>query len=744
MKPHAPHFLLAPCLLALSLLLPLPSSADQPPYLNSAPYAAGLYGAYPHQTFRSSPLVAPLLNFHKPFSACDDGAHLFIAPRGAAADPYAGPMILDAQGSLVWAAETSYGRVYNFMAQQYLGQPVLTFWAGNDAVGGHGVGFYYVLDQNYNQLLKLQGAHGLGADLHCFTITPDSTTLSTLYEAVERDLTGVRQIRNIKDDKSFIGKEGREVAEFYSGTGFIWDALFQEIDPTTGTVLFEWRASDHINLNASFTKVASHASAAQPWDFFHINMVDKDALGNYLVSARHLRAVLYIDGASGEVLWQLGGKNNSFRDLSDGAATAFIGQHDAHWVPASNRTAITLFNNGADWADSPPHAASTGLRIAVDLIAMTATLAQTFALPDAILSNSQGSCQTLPSGNVLLGYGANGAMAEFDGASGELLCEAAFEARSRFGHAEVQSYRNLKFAWTGMPGTVPRVVVDGGALFVSWNGATEVRAWGVEDAYFADGGEEGWRGVRVVEKGGFETEVGLGGAVRRFVRVVALDSSSQRRLAVSAVLDLGVAATEWETGAEAEAAAAAWGGREDWGGDEEELDIADDDADADADVADDDDELTEAKQQTSAYRQEIENLETLAALGFLVVVLGVLAMWIVLECGRHARYSIVPWRLLRREEEEEAGMAETEMKLACRDVGSGGGGSGRALWSRLRVVLGWRRRRAEGVVDEEDEVLRPRGRAWARSRSRSRDGRGRGSGSREGMLLAGVEVEDGD
>lgn len=48
-------------------------------------------------------------------------------------------------GDFVWTTDHSYGQVYNFQVQMYLGEPYLTFWAGDDAVDGHGSGSYYMV-----------------------------------------------------------------------------------------------------------------------------------------------------------------------------------------------------------------------------------------------------------------------------------------------------------------------------------------------------------------------------------------------------------------------------------------------------------------------------------------------------------------------------------------------------------------------------------------------------------------------
>lgn len=64
-------------------------------FTNDADFNAGRYGYYITQTFKSSNVTAPRINMQKPFTACDDGSHLFITPRGELPETPAA-VILDA------------------------------------------------------------------------------------------------------------------------------------------------------------------------------------------------------------------------------------------------------------------------------------------------------------------------------------------------------------------------------------------------------------------------------------------------------------------------------------------------------------------------------------------------------------------------------------------------------------------------------------------------------------------------
>lgn len=155
----------------------------------------------------------------------------------------------------------------------------------------------------------------------------------------------------------------------------IWDNVVQEVDIATGDLLFEWRASEHVNLTRTYRKLdpGDGGTVQNPFDFFHANSVDQDDGGSYLVSARNTHAIYYIDGKTKEVIWTLGGKGNDFMDLSDGHALNFAWQHDARFVssdafpetyhpPASKegvtKQLLSLFDNAAldwDYSYGPPY-----------------------------------------------------------------------------------------------------------------------------------------------------------------------------------------------------------------------------------------------------------------------------------------------------------------------------------------------------------------------------------------------------
>lgn len=411
-------------------------------------------------------------------------------------------------------------------------------------------------NSKYEEIAKISGVGGMKPDLHEFTITPDGTALITIYQNYVVRQPGVFRLKD---------------------TVFIWDCLVLEVDLATREPLFQWRASDHHSLNETYHPIGANGFSPQhPWDWYHINSVQKDELGNYLISARYTSTITYVDGKSGAIIWVLGGKRNVFKDLSNGQATNMAYQHlarlhnlnefpvllaeeisahghykDKHGV---TRQLVATFDNGAvgEQTDRPARGALIEITYPTNAAAQgsttvpfTARLVQSYKHPKRIVALSQGSMQLIPTQNgsdpkILLGYGYVGVWTEFS-ADGNVLCDNHFSTTKSWGQGHVQSYQVLKSSWTGHPTELPRVAFGSGpgfSLFVSWNGATEVRSWKIHKSEgHADLKDHAWTDVTVSEKTGFETEIRFEASGAMYLRVVALDKDGNV-LAKSASIDL--------------------------------------------------------------------------------------------------------------------------------------------------------------------------------------------------------------
>jgi hypothetical protein len=353
--------------------------------------------------------------------------------------------------------------------QWYKGEQYLTYWAGIDE-GGHGVGSHHMIDKHYQEF-KVISAHGesYSADLHEFMITPDNTALLTVYDTTWVDYTN------------------SSTSETWQQ--YVQDCLFQEIDIETNELLFEWRASEHFNFEDSFNLRANvtrrpsplhssgqdsavsiqdlpqRAARLRGWDWFHLNSVSKDHLGNYLISARYSHSLTYISKLDGSIVWQLGGKHNDFTDVSDspyqGYATSLSFQHHATWIHDEPNTVLVFDNQASNWNRTE---SARALKIRLNTDDMTAKVVAVAEHPQGYIVPSQGSVQQLTNGNLFVGYGFTSAMTEFSPNGKEVICDwqyGALHARNNgtYSPGMIQSYRAFKQPWQGYPKQLPKIKI---------------------------------------------------------------------------------------------------------------------------------------------------------------------------------------------------------------------------------------------------------------------------------------------
>ena len=416
---------------------------------------------------------------------------IFLAPYGPS-NAQAGAVIADGSGQPVWEYPTGGDEVYNFQVQTYRGRPALTWWQGK-IVGGHGAGSYVIADQAYRTIARVQAGNRLESDLHEFLLTSAGTALLTSYVRTHVDLRSVGGPAH----------------------GAVEDAVFQEIDLSSGRVLLEWHSLDHIPLTESYWPLTSWS-----WDYVHLNSIDVDLDGNLLVSSRNTHTVYKIDRRSGEIIWRLGGKHS---DFAMGAGATFAWQHDPRRQADGT---LTIFDNqGAPYGGRQ----SRAIVLAIDESRRTARLRSQFLHPLALQASSCGSVQVLPGGNLFVGWGAEPFVSEFS-PGGELL----FDARLGAGYG---SYRAFRIPWSAAGEGRPSIAARrrGAAatqLWVSWNGDTQVRHWQV----LAGSSNGALRALATQPRSGFETAITLAGRPQRLA-VRGLDARG-RPLAISPTLEL--------------------------------------------------------------------------------------------------------------------------------------------------------------------------------------------------------------
>jgi hypothetical protein len=440
------------------------------------------------QSFVSAPSLQPpsvQVTVNSPQASPGD---VFLTPSHGYGQP--GAMILNSAGGLVWFHPAPSGEIdADLQVQSLYGQPVLVWWQGKVPPSlGVGFGEDQIYSTSYKPLGTVTAGNGYQADLHEMQITPQGSAYVTAYTLVDADLSSAGGARD----------------------GVLQDAVLQEVDVKTGLVMYEWHAYGHVALSDSYSDPPS--TAAQPWDFFHLNSISLDPWGdgNFIISARNTWAAYEINRASGAVLWRLGGKHSSFK-MGPGTGTAY--QHDVRWQ--ANDT-LTVFDDGAT---PKVHSESRAITERINWKRREVELVGRDVHTPALLAGSQGNDQVLPNGNSFVGWGEAPYVTELS-PSGAVLFDAHLPYPG-------DSYRAYRFPWSATPATPPALAVKSSAataatVYASWNGATGVSNWVV----LAGASSTSLAPIATVASSGFETAVPVSSAGAYFA-VQALGSSGQ-------------------------------------------------------------------------------------------------------------------------------------------------------------------------------------------------------------------------
>ncbi|VUC21472.1 unnamed protein product [Clonostachys rosea] len=470
--------------------------------------AALIGSCYADWQYASRPdLAPPKLNITIPAAHDVSPGYIFVGPYPGFDGVRAGPeqaaaYIFTNDGDLVWSSLGYYaGWVGNFQAVQYQGKPVLQAFQGYlDPFHGHGYGTPLLLDDHYRPVALVESLNHRLISIHEFKIVNEKTALVEIYQPTPIDLTP------------------------YGGSGeenWIADGIFQEFDIATGELIFEGHTLDWASPADSVIPLRSGRAftginASDAWDYFHINSVDKNNDGDYLVSGRHMSALYKVNGSDGSLIWQLGGDRSTF-DLPKGLDFGY--QHDARFLNSSSDgmiETISFFDNSARSDRQRAggvdrlHPHSRARIVQLNNTDNTAKEVKTFIPPDMLSVPSQGNVQVLQNQNVFVNWGQEGAVTEFR-PDGTPIFHAYLDSGALA--PGVQSYRGFRYEWTGFSSETPAIVVHvenkHTTIYVSWNGDTVTKAW--QFYYQCVGGPTshslGARSLGEVERRSFETKL---------------------------------------------------------------------------------------------------------------------------------------------------------------------------------------------------------------------------------------------
>ncbi|PLB47578.1 hypothetical protein P170DRAFT_409761 [Aspergillus steynii IBT 23096] len=493
-------------LLALFTLV----TTDVAPLTDFVAYQGGQYGLRPNQTYHTSNVTSPIFLVNTwERDLVDNASHVFL---GYAPDPETGAvMIFSADDlSLVWFEELSREKVNTPRIARFRENDYLLYWIG-EQVRGHGDGKWLMLNSSYDVVYTITtGGLAVGADIHECRLTDEETALITAYNPIPFDLSGVGGTNN----------------------DTLLDSVFQEVDVVTGRVLFTWNAIDHFSIEDS---CAPYEKEPIGWDWCHINSIQKTHDRNYVVSFSVCSLIVHINGTDGNPIWVMGGKKNQFTDSGTGKAPDFAFQHHALFHDMELQH-LTMFDNHVPTTSYPCVLDCSAARFfTVDYATMSISSGRQLPHPKGLRSRTMGSAELLDGGNMLVGWGFNAALTEHT-TDGRVAWDVQFGVLG----STLGSYRVYKMNWKGYPTTDPSIVVrrqsasSSEILYVSWNGATEVRRW-ILLACSSVNPLNQVAMVNAVPRAGFETAI-LVDSPARYVRAVGLDGQGDV-LGMSAVWD---------------------------------------------------------------------------------------------------------------------------------------------------------------------------------------------------------------
>jgi EmrB/QacA subfamily drug resistance transporter len=405
-----------------------------------------------------------------------------------------GPLILDSDMQPVWFRPVPEKVVAaNLSLQSYEGRPVLAWWQGFVTnTGSTESGEYVIVDRHYQPVARLKATGGWVLTLHEIVIRGHDAWV-TANKNLAMDLSGYGGAYN----------------------GALIDSAVQEYDLRTGRLLHNWDALDHISLHQSEATLPTNGF---PWDAYHVNSIDLVGSNRFLVSMRNTWAAYLVNIETGRIEWTLGGKRSSFRF---GPGAAFQWQHDVTMPSAGT---VSVFDDhccrqtggGTSVAATAP---SRALVLRLDEGTRTASLVAQYGEHRDIESEYMGDTDAQPNGNVLVGWGSEPYLSEYD-RSGRLLLEGQLPSPDL-------SYRATLEQWVGEPLTLPAGAARrAGSLttvYASWNGATQLASWRVLAAPSA--GAAG-RVLATHPRSGFETAISVPAGYSSF-ELQALDASGR-------------------------------------------------------------------------------------------------------------------------------------------------------------------------------------------------------------------------
>ena len=313
-------------------------------------------------------------------------------------------MVLNNDGTTYAYKELSSDYAYDFKVQPN-GLISYAQFTHHHSYSGGGHCIHALLDQNLEIVEEIQLANGYFAEAHDFQLLPNGHVLLFGYYLSQVDMSQVVL--------------GGHPAALVTG------GVVQELDADR-TAVFQWRTWDAYDLIDSPTTRAITSA-------WHLNAISMDADGNLFVATPV--EVKKISRQTGKILYHLGGDDNEFTFVGDGADPSHMGGHSFHRMANSH---VLIYDNG----NRKGSRSSQVHEYRLDEENKIAELVWSYVPEVSIPAWHRGNAQRLPNGNTFIGWG--GASGKSIPTCSEVTPEGETVFELYFDDPQVESYRAFR------------------------------------------------------------------------------------------------------------------------------------------------------------------------------------------------------------------------------------------------------------------------------------------------------------
>jgi hypothetical protein len=273
--------------------------------------------------------------------------------------------------------------------------------------------YMMILDNSSRTIFKQINSSLLGS----MDFRPQQNGLYTYYDEKAKKYYGLDPNFNLKDSFEVQGltPDDHELQCFSDGSYILLGAHIDTVDMSKlvaggnsaalvtfqtlqefdkhKKLIFSWDTKDHYQI----TDAIYSGLTGKSIDVTHINSIERDSDGNFIISSRSQSEVTKINANDGSVIWRMGGRHDQFTHTD---FDTFNYQHDVRRLSNGN---ITLFDNGNNSSSFTPY--SRAVEYEIDEKAMTMKRVWQFRHSPDIFAQAMGSVQRLASGNTMIGWG---------------------------------------------------------------------------------------------------------------------------------------------------------------------------------------------------------------------------------------------------------------------------------------------------------------------------------------------------